>query len=205
MNHRFEIHPGGQRVSYSSRKSAEDYERQISEQGKLGMSFAQKPDICQTIFRKFFTTFQQAASIFQSSNSPSGLNVSVTLSPEMPGWNNVIEGLPSEVKLHDHSGPRYLVAKTDATNLQLLDPTTLEPLASASYKALDSRLDGQLSASHSCWDKETNEFYNFSCKFGGRFPTYKVFRIKGDGSVDIIARIEDAPLSYLHSLAMTSK
>ncbi|KIK63398.1 hypothetical protein GYMLUDRAFT_83894 [Collybiopsis luxurians FD-317 M1] len=205
MNHRFEIHPESQRVSYSSRKSSEDFERQISEQGKLPrISFGQQPDICQSIFRKFFTTFQQMASSTDSL-SPSGVNVQVTLSADMPGWDNIIEGLPSEVKLHDHSGPRYLVAKTDSDALQLLDPISLEPLASASYKALDSRLDGQLSAAHSCWDKEANEFYNFSCKLGGRFPTYKIFRIKGDASVDIIAQIEDAPPSYLHSFAMTSK
>ncbi|KIK63401.1 hypothetical protein GYMLUDRAFT_41098 [Collybiopsis luxurians FD-317 M1] len=206
MNHRFEIHPGSQRVSYSSRKSCEDFESDISKQGKIPMvSFGQQPDICQSIFRKFFTTFQQLASPIQPNDSPSGVNVSVTLSPDMPGWDKIIEGLPSEVKLHDHSGPRYLVAKTDADMLQLLDPLSLEPLASATYKTLDSRLDGQLSAAHSCRDKETDEFYNFSCKLGGRFPTYKVFRINGNGAVDIIAQIKDAPPSYLHSFAMTSK
>ncbi|KIK63352.1 hypothetical protein GYMLUDRAFT_72071 [Collybiopsis luxurians FD-317 M1] len=206
MNHRFEIHAGGQRVSYSSRKSCEDFEKEISEQGKIPVvQFGQKPDICQSIFRKFFTTFQQMACPTQPSDSPSGVNASVTLTPNMPGWDHIIEGLPSEVKLHDHSGPRYLVAKTDADLLQLIDPTSLEPLASATYSKLDPRLDGQLSAAHSCQDQDTNEFYNFSVKFGGRFPTYKVFRINSEGTVDIIAQIKDAPPSYLHSFAMTSK
>ncbi|KAE9397457.1 hypothetical protein BT96DRAFT_1036089 [Gymnopus androsaceus JB14] len=51
MNHRFEIHSGGQRVSYSSRKSCEDYEKQASEEEKLPrITFGQQPDICQSIF-----------------------------------------------------------------------------------------------------------------------------------------------------------
>lgn len=210
MNHRFEIHPGGQRVSYSSRKSCEDYEKQASEKGKIPMvTFGQEPDICQSIFRKFFTTFQQLiVSPAQPSSSPSGVNVSVTLTPEMPGWKKIIEDLPSlGTKQHDHSksGPRYLVAKTDANLLQLIDPVSLEPLVSATYQTLNPRLDGELSAAHSCWDEEANEFYNYSCKLGGPFPTYKVFRIKGDDSVDIVAKIKDAPASYIHSFAMTSK
>ncbi|KAF9070227.1 carotenoid oxygenase [Rhodocollybia butyracea] len=202
MNHRFEIHPGGTRVSYSSRKSCDDYERQTSEQGKLpAITFGQQPDICQTIFRKFFTTFHQAIYRPKWSNTPSGVNVSVTLSPEMPGWDKL---LPPELKQHEHSGPQYLVAKTDADALQLIDPVSLEPLVSTTYKKLDPRLDGELSAAHSCWDKETNEFYNYSCRLGPQ-PTYKVFRIRGNSSVDIVAEIKDAPLSYLHSFAMTSK
>ncbi|KAF5371421.1 hypothetical protein D9757_009998 [Collybiopsis confluens] len=198
MNHRFEIHPGGQRVSYTSRKSTDDYEKVISDQGKVpGITFAQQPDICQTV---------SPSSPTEISDSPSGVNVSVTLSPDMPGWNQVIEGLPTNGKLkqYHHLGPKYLVAKTDSNLLQLLDPVSLEPLASATYKTLDPRLDGEMSAAHSCWDKETNEFYNFTCKFGPS-PTYKVFKINGDSSVEILAQIKDAPPSYLHSFAMTSK
>lgn len=201
MNHRFEIHPDGQRVSYSSRTSCEDYEAQTSEQGKPPwITFGQKPDICESIFRKFFTIFQQITS--STKPSPSGVNVQVTLSPDMPGWNII---LPSIAQQGHRLQPQCLVAKTDSNLLQLIDPISLEPLASSTYKAVDPCLSGQLSAAHSCWDKEANEFYNYSCKLGGRFPTYKVFRINGDGSVDILAEIKDAPASYIHSLAMTSK
>ncbi|KAG7085937.1 hypothetical protein E1B28_003467 [Marasmius oreades] len=203
MNHRFEIFPGGQRVSYRSRKASEDYEQHISEQGKIpGISFAQQPDICESIFKKFFTVFQQMRSPPTSGGSPSSINVQVTLTPDMPGWNKITPDLSLS---HQTSGPQYIVAKTDAEGLQLLDPVSLEPLSSANYKALDTRLDGQLSAAHSCRDKETGDFFNYSCKLGGRFPTYKVFRITQDGSVDILAEIKDAPASYLHSFAMTSK
>ncbi|KAF9261005.1 carotenoid oxygenase [Marasmius fiardii PR-910] len=203
MNHRFEIFPGGQRVSYRSRKASEDFEQHISEEGKIpGISFAQKPDICESIFKKFFTVFQQMRSPPTPGGTPSSVNVQVTLTPDMPGWNKIIPDLSLS---HQTSGPQYLVAKTDAEGLQLLDPVSLEPLSSANYKTLDPRLDGQLSAAHSCRDKETGEFFNFSCKLGGRFPTYKVFRIAQDGSLDILAEIKDAPASYLHSFAMTSK
>ncbi|KAK7047176.1 hypothetical protein VNI00_006842 [Paramarasmius palmivorus] len=204
MNHRFEIHPGGHRVSYRSRKSAEAYEEETSKQGKLpGATFGQ-PDICQTIFRKFFTVFKQAVQSGPTSSSPSGVNVGVTLTPDMPGWDNIISNLPNKIE-HQHSGPQYIVAKTDASSLQLLDAESLEPLYAGEYKSLDPRLDGQLSAAHSCRDKETNEFFNFSCKMGGRFPTYKVFKIKDNGKVDILAEVKDAPASYLHSFALTSK
>ncbi|EEB96050.1 hypothetical protein MPER_04882 [Moniliophthora perniciosa FA553] len=118
----------------------------------------------------------------------------------MPGWKSLLQ------LDHRHtSGPQYIVAKTDANGLQVIDPVSLEPLATGTYQTLDSRLDGQLSAAHSCRDKETNEFFNYSCKVGGRFATYKVFRISGDGTADVLAEIRDAPASYLHSFAMTSK
>src|ERR1700676_3753698 len=62
------------------------------------------------------------------------------------------------------------------------------------YKQLDSRLDGLLLAAHSCRDQETGNFYNYSCKFGGK-----------DGKVDMLAEIKDAPPSYIHSFAMTER
>ncbi|EEB90989.1 hypothetical protein MPER_10728 [Moniliophthora perniciosa FA553] len=207
MHHRFEIHSGGQRVSYRSRKAANSYEEEISKQEEMpGPSFGQQPDICQTIFRKFFTVFKRVVfgSSSMTSDLPSGVNVGVTLTSEMPGWDKIISNLPTKIE-HQHGGPQYIVAKTDASILQLIDPVSLEPLYAGEYKSLDPRLDGQLSAAHSCEDKEANEFFNFSCKLGGRFPTYKVFKIKGDGTVDILAEVKDAPASYLHSLALTSK
>ncbi|KAI3611427.1 carotenoid cleavage dioxygenase 1 [Moniliophthora roreri] len=208
MNHRFEIHPGGYRVSYRSRKATDAREEKISKLEKIpGGTFGQQPDICQTIFRKFFTEFEQTVVEKRgplSSESVSGVNAGVTLTPEMPGWDKIISNLPTKIE-HQHAGPQYIVAKTDVSRLQLIDPVSLEPLYAGEYESLDPRLDGELSASHSCEDKETNEFFNFSCKLGGRFPTYKVFKIKGDGTVDILAEVKDAPASYLHSLALTSK
>ena len=195
MHHRFDIFPGGERVSYCSHHGADDLERQIAEKGRYPtFSFGQREDPCQTIFRKFFTAFQAMRTQDASSASPSGINASVTLTPNMPGL---------DAKTSD---PRYIVAKTDASILQIIDPKTLEPLVATTYKQLDSRLDGPLSAAHSCRDQETGDFYNYSCKFGGRFPTYKIFRISGkDGKVDVLAEIKDAPSSYIHSFAMTER
>jgi torulene dioxygenase len=201
MHHRFEIFPGGERVSYRSHNGADDLERQIAETGRYPtFSFGQRMDPCQTIFRKFFTAFQTMRNVDASSASPSGINVSVTLTPDMPGLDAETSGLSTP------SGARYIVAKTDANMLQIIDPKTLEPLIATTYKQLDSRLDGPLSAAHSCRDQETGDFYNYSCKFGGRFPTYKIFRIGGnDGKVDVLAEIKDAPASYIHSFAMTER
>ncbi|KAL0576582.1 hypothetical protein V5O48_005414 [Marasmius crinis-equi] len=202
MNHRFEVHPGGQRVSYRSRKSTDDYEKAVAEKEILpGVSFGQRRDICETIFKKFFTVFKQSTDI----TSPSSNNIGVTISPEMPGWKQVIDGLPEGTLTHEHSGPKYIVAKTDANLLQLLDPVSLEPLEISTYAKMDPRLEGELSAAHSCRDHEADEFYNYTCKLGPT-STYKVFKIKGSsGEIDVLAEIKDAPPAYIHSLAMTSK
>jgi torulene dioxygenase len=199
MNHRFEIFPGGQRVSYCSRKGAEDLEKHISQEGKHPLvSFGQKADPCQSIFRKFFTIFSTLSSEYTGKASPSSSNIGVTLTPDMPGWNVAVADLPKQT-----SGPQFIAVKTDTNNLQLIDPCTLEPLKLAVYKDIDPRLDGQLSAAHSCRDKETGDFFNYSCKFGGPYPTYKIFKIGKDGATTILATVNDAPASYIHSFAMT--
>ena len=224
MHHRFEIHQSKSptnengsscwttRVSYRSRKAAEHLEARIAEDAAWpNVSFGQNPDPCQSLFRKFFTIFKDMRPAPHPPH-PSSVSVGVTLTPNMPGWNNSPElasTLPideeQQTKRKSASGPRYLVAKTDADVLQLIDPDSLEPLAAASYKRIDPRLDGQLSAAHGCRDKVSGAFYNYSCKLGGRFPTYKIFRIAHDGVTDILATITDAPASYIHSIAMTAR
>jgi torulene dioxygenase len=201
LHHRFEIFPGGQRVSYCSHSGSEDLQKGIADTGEYPpISFGQQGDPCQSIFRKFFAVFQTMRTL-KATPSPSGVNVSVTLTPNMPGWDSETSNLPTL-----SSGPRYLVAKSDTASLQLLDPTTLKPLKVSTYKQIDPRLDGELSASHSCRDDATGDFYNYSCKVGGRFPTYKIFKIDGkDGKADVLAEIKDAPLSYIHSFAMTDR
>jgi torulene dioxygenase len=201
MHHRFEIFPGGERVSYRSHKGSEDFEKRIADTGKYPtFSFGQQ-DPCKGIFHKFFATLETMRNLGTKPSSPSDVNVSVTLTPNMPGWDKEISDLPTPFGL-----PRNLVAKTDADVLQFLDPTTLEPLRATSYEQLDPRLDGPLSAAHSCRDQETGDFYNYSCKIDGQLPTYKIFRINGkDGKVDVLAEIKDAPASYIHSFAMTER
>jgi torulene dioxygenase len=199
LHHRFEIFPDGKRVSYSSHSGSEDLQKKIADTGRHPeITFGRTGDPCQNIFRKFFTAFQTPKA---GAPSPSGTNVSVTLTPNMPGLDAETSNMPIL-----SSGPRYLVAKTDGCALQLLDPTTLKPLKIVSYKDIDPRLDGDLSGAHSCQDHTTGDFYNYSCKIGGRFPSYRIFKINGkDGKVDVLAEIKDAPVSYIHSFAMTKR
>lgn len=205
MHHRFEIshNNGTPKVIYRSRKGSEDLEAQIaSDERWPTISFGQQLDPCQSIFRKFFTVFKTLRAM-RSSPTPSGVNVSVTLTPDMPGFhtNDSVSSLP----VPTGGGPRYLVSKTDGNILQLLDPVSLEPLEATSYNRVDPRLSGELTAAHGCLDHRTGDFYNFLCKLAGRFPRYHVFRITKDGRADVLATISDAPASYLHSFAMTEK
>jgi torulene dioxygenase len=121
-------------------------------------------DPCQMIVHKIFTAFQAMHAMDASSPSPSGINASMTLMPDMPGLDVETLGFSTP------SGTRYIVAKTDANMLQVIDPKTLKPLIATTYEQLDPRLGGLLSAAHSCRDQETGDFYNSSCKFGGQFP-----------------------------------
>lgn len=101
-----------------------------------------------------------------------------------------------------------LVARTDSNKLQRLDPETLEPLEAFTWEKYDKRLSGQMAASHSQVDSETEEEFNFDLSLGLTTPTYKVFKIKGgfaEPKVTILAEIQDAPPCYLHSFFLTKK
>lgn len=205
MAHRFDITPSGS-VLYRSHHTSLGLQSRLEKAGAMvGVSFGDQ-DPCETIFSKFFTMFRPGATQVPSprKGAPDDVNVSVTLTPDMPGFASHASTLSTT---SPKNVPRYLVAKTDADTLQVLDSETLRPLHATTYKELDPRLDGQLSAAHSCRDKETGEFFNYSLKLGPR-PTYKVFRLRptrnGEGhECDILAEITDAPPAYLHSFAMT--
>jgi len=201
MHHRFEIsHDNGTpRVTYCSRKGAADLETDIASQERWPtVSFGQKADPCQSIFRKFFTTFKAIRAVHGA--TPSGVNAQVTLMPDMPGM-----GTDDATATLRNGSPRYIVAATDANILQILDPDSLEPIEATTYSRVDPRLDGQLTAAHGCYDRHAGDFYNYLCKFGGRFPTYQIFRIRKNGQSDVLATIRDAPAAYLHSFGMTEK
>ncbi|KAF9818292.1 hypothetical protein IEO21_02920 [Rhodonia placenta] len=199
MHHAFEIHPGGTRVTYRSRKGAEDLEQVMADTGLYPRtSFGQLPEPCEGVFRKFFTTYQGINGV----RDPLA-NVSVTLSPNMPGWDVEKYDLKAD---GTSSRPRYIVAKSDSVYLQLLDPVTLDPVANARYEDLDERLQGPLSAAHGCRDQETGDFYNFVGKLGGQYPTYTIFKIgTADGKAVILAQVKDAPAAYIHSITMTGR
>ncbi|KZT24647.1 carotenoid oxygenase [Neolentinus lepideus HHB14362 ss-1] len=209
MTHCFEITSTGE-VKYRNHSTALGLQARFEKAGKaVGAMFGQQ-DPCETIFSKFFTAFKEASSDRTSvdQSGPDDLNLSVTLTPDMPGFTSH-HAIPSGIS---SAGPRYIVAKSDYRALQLLDPDTLRPLHSTTYEHLDPRLDGSVCAAHSCRDKETGEFYNYTLKFGST-AVYKVFRIRPlsqaesskDYEVDILAEIKDAPAAYLHALTMTEK
>lgn len=133
-------------------------------------------------------------------------NVSVTLTPNIPGLSS-----HSNTKSSSATGLHYIVAGTDSSWLQILDPETLEPLEITTYARLDPRLAGHLSAAHSCRDPFTGEHFNYVQKFGSVSSCYKVFRVtpsakRGEKTkVDILAEITDAPMAYIHSFAITKQ
>ena len=124
--------------------------------------------------------------------NPEEYNVGVTIQPKWPGG--------------DASDSDFaLVTRTDSNKLQRLDPVTLEPLESFTWARFDSRLNGQVTASHSQIDPETGEEFNFNLELGAN-ATYKVFKISDKGNkVTMLAEIAGAPPCYLHSLFLTKK
>lgn len=172
MHHRFEILPAtperGPRVVYRSHKGAPDLEQRIADAGeypKALFAFAQRhraADPCANLFQKFFTTFASLGEVLKAMSGRDGEhddettdNVSVTLTPDMPG---VFTGEEEKATSGEaRKGPKVIVAKTDANVLQLLEPSTLAPLKCITYENIDPRLSGQLSAAHACRDAETGE------------------------------------------------
>ncbi|KAL6308117.1 carotenoid oxygenase [Sparassis latifolia] len=207
LTHRFEIMPDGS-VQYRNHSTAEGLQSRISRAGTIPTVTFGVQDPCETLFSKFFTLFKPNTEAPRRAGkcAPDEANISVTLTPNMPG-------IAAHHSASTTPSLRNLVAKSDQNALQILHPETLDPLRVMTYTQLDPRLDGQISAAHSCHDPTTGEFFNFTLKLGPS-PTYKVFRIRPeDGkppqtkghTVDILAEIRDAPAAYLHSFAMTQK
>jgi torulene dioxygenase len=200
MNHHFKITPTGQ-VHYSNRSSSDGRIDYIRQTGRAPSStFGKHKDPCEQLFQKFFTTF-----VPHPNNPPPGRdmeNISVTLTPNIPGLsshNNTTPGL------------RYLVAATDSNWLQIIDPTTLQPIQTTTYAQISPSLSGHLSAAHSCVDPTTHEHFNYIQKFSSQpgSSVYKVFKLTPTTSekpkVDILAEITDAPMAYVHSFALTKR
>ncbi|KAG9287954.1 hypothetical protein G9A89_017549 [Geosiphon pyriformis] len=193
--HRFEIRD--QVVSYRSRDTNTNDTKLIQEKGYLSdISFGQ--DLCENLFQKFFTTFQQ---ITKSRNSrdidPNTKNIGVTLTNTLP--------IPETVSLKNH---RTLVSQTDANMLKQLDPVTLDPLRVFSFKHFDSRLIGELSPAHPQFDASTGEYISFTQKMGFK-AAYTVFSIRTDPETGLpvtkIFATINARSVYIHSLSLTKK
>lgn len=201
LHHKFDIKSNGE-VWYMSRKACPEAEQAIKENGtRLTFSFDSN-DPCETFFQKFTTFFKRVAGITPLRAEEQ--NVSVTLTPNMPGFTP-----PSSHTTNKVSGAEYIVAKTDADVLSILDPETLDILGPAHYRDLSPALNGAaLTAAHACIDPISGDLFNHIYKFGSS-AGYTAFRIRGDGpdrgGLTVLANITDAPPAYLHSSCLTEK
>ena len=201
LNHKFDIKPNGE-VWYRSRKSDPQTELFIMKNGSPTAYTFAGSDPCETYFQKFATYFKRAvgATPYKTENS----NVCVTLTPNMPGF-----AVPSSHSTNKVNGVEYVVAKTDADILSILDPETLEVLGPAHYKDLDPALKGAgLAGAHSCVDPANGDLFNYVYAFGPS-AGYTAFGIRGKGPdrgrMTVLAKITDAPPAYLHSSCLTEK
>ena len=202
LNHKFDIKPNGE-VWYRSRKSCPQAELAIMESGARS-SFSFGPsDPCETYFQKFTTFFKRAAGMIPP-HPPEEDDACVTLTPNMPGF-----AVPSSHTTNKVNGAEYIVAKTDADTLSILDPETLKVLGPAHYQDLSPALKGaSFCAAHACTDPINGNVFNHVYKFGSS-AGYTAFRIRGKGSdrghLTVLTDIVDAPPAYLHSSCLTGK
>ena len=132
-------------------------------------------------------------------------NVIVTVTPNFPVGPKL-----GDQTHRNKTGLRNLYVKTDADALRSLDPVTLEPIESTSYREIlgkDEVFTG--SASHPATDPHTGELFNFALK-PGRKPKYVLFKLTPPtqdraAGHKILAEITDAPAAYIHSVCLTKK
>ncbi|MCJ1392032.1 hypothetical protein MMC18_004899 [Xylographa bjoerkii] len=201
QTHRFDIidrggHEGRMQVTYRSRHTCDEYKGMIRETGKApGISFAQFQDPCESLFRKIMSTFY-----VMTSPDPEGKscqNIGVTLQQDMPGWSEK----SGEATLKDHN----LWVRTDHNHLQQLDPTTLEPLQTATQAVLHPDLKGNLTAAHPQIDPNSGDWYSYNLELG-RAPIYRVFGVTAaTGEATILATLtgNDILGAYVHSMFLT--
>lgn len=179
---------GCTRAMYSSYCHVDEMIEQARKTGKLdGITFGQKRDPCDTLFRKFKSVFSPA-----SANG----NIGVTMR----------EPLPAELKDAKVTGDRRVFTlTTDANPTKLVDAETLEPLGLARQNGLHPSLKGPLSGAHAAKDPVTGDIFNYNLELGPK-PTYRVFRADAKtGKVDILAEVSGSDIqgSYLHSMFIT--
>ena len=197
--HRFRLAPDAQdaakmQVTYNSRRTVDEGIEKIRKDKKMtSFTFGKKRDLCDSFFHKLTCVFKP----LMDTTGMSGALVNVTLKANMPA----LQGLPitsSHSKKVD-----TLVARTDSTLYQKLDPETLEPLGYCDQTVLHPELVGHMSASHARTDPKNGDMYNFNLHLG-RESTFRIFRASAStGKVDIIGQLNNARPTYMHSLLLT--
>lgn len=190
--YRFELIPtsdGNCKVLYSSRRQVDALVERVRKTGKLdGITFGQKRDPCDSLFKKIKTTFEAPLEL----KNPELVNVGVSVSANVAGFASDTKG-------------NNLVTFTDAALLKTHDPETLAPLGVTNQSVLHPSLTGELSCAHPEFDPQTGDVYNYNLKLGPT-PVYRVFCTSAaTGKTSILAKLsgKDAPAVYVHSFFLT--
>ncbi|KAJ7185374.1 carotenoid oxygenase [Mycena filopes] len=191
--YRFELVPnsdGTCRVLYSSRRQVDQLIERARKTGRLdGVTFGQKRDPCDTLFKKVKTVFEPTVEI----RTAELVNAGVSISANVPGFAK------SESKFGN------FVTFTDSASIKTHDPETLAPLGVTDQRVLHPSLTGQTSCAHPEFDPETGDMFNFNLDFGST-PVYRVFCTSAaTGKTTILAKLsgKDAKAAYLHSFFLT--
>ena len=192
--HRFHIEAessgGPVKVIYNSRCTADKLVEHIRKTGRFkDFGFAQKRDPCQSFFKKMMSLFMPKYGL-----DPEAVNVSVALTPDMPGIAAARGQTPAPIK--------SITARTDVAKYQTLDPETLEPAGVCDQTTLNPNLKGAISATHAKTCPLTGDVFNYNLDVG-RNSVYRVFHASAaTGQTQVLAEIE-APPAYLHSIFLT--
>lgn len=181
----------GVRVTHQSRRQVDELIQKVQETGRMdAITFAQKRDPCDSLFKKLKATFTP-----YHDSGPGMENMCVTFMPPVH---------PAMLQGSGHSDKSRVYATTsDHSRIKAFDIDTLEPYGVVDQRQLHSSLDGQLSASHAGHDPATGDIFNYNLKLGPR-PTWQIFHTRAsDGHTSILAKITGIPASYLHSTFLT--
>ncbi|USW55628.1 Putative carotenoid oxygenase [Septoria linicola] len=219
--HRFELQHGkdGQcsEIWYSSCSQVDEAIEVARKTGRLeGITFAQKRDPCDTLYKKLKTVFEP---VFDA--RPASANIGVTFREAMPselpsaGSRKDSGGsAPSATDSgYDSGGPpgtvpsprKVMLLTTDSATGKTFDADTLEPLGVAKQATLHPALKGQLSGAHASRDPSTGDMFNYNLELGPK-SVYRIWRANAStGKVDILAEISDPSLkaAYIHSSFLT--
>ncbi|KAK4503271.1 hypothetical protein PRZ48_006699 [Zasmidium cellare] len=195
--HKFDLTPGDKDrcsgATYSSYNQTDELIENVRKTGKIDdITFAQKRDPCDSLYKKLKTVFRP------TSSPPSAHKENIGV--------DFRETLPVEADKTNHNGRRLLTVVSDATVAKQFDADTLEPLGVTDQHHIHKDLTGPLSAAHASHDPETGDIFNYNLAFGAKSSTYRIFRASPTtGEVEILATISgyDIRGAYIHSLLLT--
>ncbi|KAJ7864443.1 carotenoid oxygenase [Mycena olivaceomarginata] len=191
--YRFELVPtsdGTCKVLYSSRRQVDALIERVRKTGRLeGVTFGQKRDPCDSLFKKIKTTFEAT-----TTKDPELINVGVSISVNVAGFASGQKGSKGN-----------LVTFTDAAVMKIHDSETLAPLGVTDQTMLHPSLTGELPCAHPKFDPQTGDAFNYNLKLGPT-PVYRIFCTSAaTGKTSILAKLsgKDAKAAYLHSFFLT--